>query len=264
METYLSNLLLAIDIGNTTLECGVYDGEQLITTWRLSSTLDRTPDECWQSIVFFCREAGIDPGTLGALALASVVPEQTRSFFSMARSRFDSNPLVISIKSCPFLNVKYSTPGQVGADRLCNAYAGFNHHGGPLIVVDFGTAVTLDVVDSDGAYLGGIILPGPRTVSRVLHSRTAQLPQVSLKFPRNVIGKTTDHSIRSGLTWGTIDMVDGLIDRISKELTSKPKVIATGGLVKPFAERSRNFRKIHNDLVLEGIRLIYERVKTDV
>ncbi len=193
------------------------------------------------------------------MALASVVPDQTRSFLNMAKARFDPEPLVISVDTCPFIEVRYSDPPQVGADRLCNAYAGYHYYGGPLIVVDFGTAVTLDVIDTEGAYLGGVILPGPRAVAQVLHSRTAQLPQVSLKFPDKLVGTSTDHAIRSGLTWGIVDMVDGLIDRIAEELDSKPKVIATGGLVEPFASRSRNFQRTHLDLVLEGIRLIYIR-----
>jgi len=257
----MSGILLAVDIGNTTLECGLFDEDKLITTWRLSSTVDRTPDECWQSTVFFCREAGIDPAALSAMAIASVVPQQTRSFFSMARKRFDPKPLSISIETCPFIAVRYTIPRQIGADRLCNAYAGFHYYRGPLIIVDFGTAVTLDVVDNKGAYMGGIILPGPRAAAGILHRRTAQLPQVSLKFTSSIIGVNTEHAIRSGITWGIIDMVDGLIDRIRKELGENAEAIATGGLAKPFAMRSRNFGKLHPDLVLEGVRLIYNEVK---
>ncbi|MDP8238984.1 MAG: type III pantothenate kinase [Candidatus Hatepunaea meridiana] len=257
----MKRFLLAVDIGNTTLECGLYDGEKLTTNWRLSSTVDRTPDECWQSTVFFCKEANIDPGQLNAIAIASVVPGQTRSFVKMTETRFDNDPLVISIDTCSFLNVRYSDPRQVGADRLCNAYAGYHHYGGPLIIVDFGTAVTLDVVAEDSGYLGGIILPGPRTAARVLHSRTAQLPQVSLRFPDKLIGVSTDHSIQAGLTWGMVDMIDGLIERISIELGKEPYVVSTGGLAEPFASRSRNFRKLHPDLVLEGIRLIYSKTR---
>jgi len=257
----LSGFLLAVDIGNTTLECGLYDEDRLVTTWRLSSRTDRTPDECWQSIVFFCRQADVDPSVLSAMALASVVPDQTRSFLKMAQSRFDRTPLVISIETCPFLEVRYTEPQQIGADRLCNAYAGYHHYGGPLIVVDFGTAVTLDVVDKDGAYLGGVILPGPRAAAQILHSRTARLPQVSLKFPDTIIGVSSDHAIRTGITWGIVDMVDSLIDRISAELTGKPKVIATGGIVEAFASRSRNFQRIHADLVLEGVRLLFIRTR---
>jgi len=257
----VSGILLAVDIGNTTLECGLFDDDKLLTTWRLSSTVDRTPDECWQSTVFFCHEAGIDPAGLIAMAIASVVPQQTRSFYSMAKKRFDPAPLVISIETCPFIEVRYTIPKQIGADRLCNAYAGFHYYGGPLIIVDFGTAVTLDVVDDQGAYMGGIILPGPRAAAGILHRRTAQLPQVSLRFTETVIGVNTDHAIRSGITWGIIDMVDGLVDRIREELGADAGVIATGGLVKPFAERSRNFSKVHPDLVLEGVRLIYTEVQ---
>lgn len=257
----MKRLLLAVDIGNTTLECGIYDGEELVTTWRLSTSVPRTPDECWQAMVFFCREAGVDPKELSALALSSVVPEQTRSFVKMASTRFDPNPLVISTLSCPFLKVSISSPEQVGSDRLCNAYAGYHYYGGPLVVVDFGTAVTLDVVSVDGVYRGGIILPGPLTAARVLHSRTAQLPQISLEFPDKLIGVSTDHAMQAGITWGTVDMVDGLIDRISDELDGKPEVVATGGFVEPYASRSRNFSRIHPDLVLDGIRLVYKEAR---
>ena len=168
-------------------------------------------------------------------------------------------PLRISTDTCPFLNVKYDNPRQVGADRLCNFYAGFYFYGGPLIVIDFGTAITFDVISKDGAYLGGVIMPGPRTIASSLHKRTAQLPQVQLEFPDSVIGKTTDHAIRSGLTWGIIDMVDGMIERIREELGRESKVVATGGFADHFAPASKYFSEVHPDLVLEGIRLIHAR-----
>jgi len=259
----MNNLLLAIDIGNTTIECGIFENDKLRTSWRLSSEISRSPDECWQSTAFFCREADLDEKKLTAVAVASVVPNLTRSFTGMAKTRLNLKPLVISVDSCPFLDVRYSNPRQVGADRLCNAYAGYHHYGGPLIVVDFGTSITFDVVAGDGAYLGGIIIPGPKTAAKVLHLRTAQLPQVLLSFPETVIGKSTDHAIQAGLTWGMVDMVDGMIDRISRELKGSPKVIATGGYAEPYAGRSRNFNRIHNDLVLEGIKLIYYRAMED-
>lgn len=257
----MSELLLAVNIGNTTIECGVFDRTRLETSWQLSSEVKRMPDECWQSTTFFCREAGFDPDDLTALAVGSVVPDHTYSFVRMASARFDKNPLVISVDNCPFLNVKYNDPRQVGADRLCNGFAGFHYYGGPLVVVDFGTAITLDVVDSDGGYLGGVILAGPMTTAQALHRRTAQLPRVSHKFPEQVIGRSTDLSIQAGLTWGVIDMVDGLVERISSELPEKPKVIATGGYASPYAKRSRFFSELRLDLVLDGIRLIHERAR---
>ncbi len=187
----MKKLLLAVDVGNTTLEIGIFDDTKLLTSWRLSSLVSRTPDECWQSIVFFASEAKVNPGKLGSMAIASVVPDHTRSFLNMSKERFDTKPLIISVESCPFLDVHYNDPRQVGADRLCNAYAGYHYYGGPLVVVDFGTAVTLDIVAGDGAYLGGIILPGPLAAAKSLHQRTAQLPIVSLKFPDKIIGDRT-------------------------------------------------------------------------
>ena len=257
----MKGMLLAVDIGNTNIECGLFDAEKLTISWRLNSTISRTPDECWQSIAFFLRDADIGTEQLKALAVASVVPEHTGSFVGMSVKRFDPEPLVISVDSCPFLEVHYHDPHQVGADRLCNAYAGYHYYGGPLVVVDFGTAITFDVVSEQGAYLGGIIVPGPLAAATVLHSRTAQLPQVSLAFPDRIIGISTEHAIRAGLTWGTVDMVDGLIERISRELAAPPKVVATGGYAGPFAARSRNFTELRPDLVLDGIRLIYERAR---
>ncbi|MCF7811665.1 type III pantothenate kinase [bacterium] len=258
----MKGLLLAVDVGNTTLEIGIYKNDKLLTSWRLSSLVTRTPDECWQSIVFFAREAGIDPHELKAMAIGSVVPDHTRSYLNMAKSRFDSDPLIISVESCPFLEVNYDDPRQVGADRLCNAYAGFHYYGGPLIVVDFGTAVTLDIIAEEGAYQGGIILPGPLGAARSLHQKTAQLPMVSLKFPDKLIGTTTDNSIRTGVTWGIVDMVDSLIERINAELGVKQKVVSTGGLAEPFAVRSRNFQEFRSDLTLEGVRLLYLKTRT--
>ncbi len=254
---------MAVNIGNTTIECGVFEGGTVEVTWQLSSEVRRMPDECWQSTTFFCRDAGLEPRRLTELAVASVVPDHTYSFVRMAKARFDPHPLVISVESCPFLKVRYDDPRQVGADRLCNGYAGYHYFGGPLVVVDFGTAVTLDVVDADGAYMGGVILPGPQSAAQTLHRRTAQLPRVSLKFPDQVIGRSTDLSIQAGLTWGTVDMVDGLIDRIAAELGVMPKVVATGGYAPPFAERSRNFNEVRPDLVLEGVRLIHERARME-
>lgn len=257
----MNRFLLAVNIGNTTIECGVFDRAKLKTSWQLSSEVKRMPDECWQSTTFFCQEAGFNPADLAALAVGSVVPDHTYSFVRMAKARFDPDPLVISVDTCPFLNVKYNDPRQVGADRLCNGYAGYRYYGGPLIVVDFGTAITLDVVDHDGGYLGGVILAGPMTTAQALHRRTAQLPRVSHKFPDQVIGRSTDLSIQAGLTWGVIDMVDGLIERIGEELLTKPKVIATGGYASPYAKRSRYFNELRLDLVLDGIRLIHKRAK---
>ncbi|MBT3233456.1 MAG: type III pantothenate kinase [Calditrichaeota bacterium] len=256
--------LLAIDIGNTTIECGVFEEESLQTSWRLSSEINRTPDECWHTTAFFCREAGIPTDSLSELALSSVVPHHAHNFCRMAKDHFDENPLVISVDTCPFLDIKYSNPRQVGADRLCNAYAGFHFYGGPLIVVDFGTAITLDVISKTGSYLGGTIIPGPMTAAKTLHKRTAQLPQVSLVFPDSVIGQSTDHAIAAGLTWGVTDMIDGMIERINDEVKQTHTVVATGGFAEVYSPRSRNFSKVHDDLVLDGVRLIRKQSRGSI
>lgn len=257
----MNDRIMAVDIGNTNIECGLFDGERLVASWRLSSTMPFTGDECWQSTLFFCREAEINPHKLDAVVIASVVPSHTRSFVMMTEKWLHIKPLIISVDACPFIQILYDNPEQVGADRLCNVAAGFHHYGGPLIVVDFGTAVTFDVISTEGAYLGGIIIPGPQTMATGLHSRTSQLPKVSLKFPSDIIGVTTEHGIRSGITWGIVDMIDGLIERINDQLGEATQVVATGGYAQTYASHSHHFTKVHPDLVLEGIRIIYERIK---
>jgi type III pantothenate kinase len=251
--------LLAIDVGNTSIECGVFKGDNLLTNWKLTSEVNRSSDECWQTVSFFCQQAGISTDDLDSMALASVVPAHSYSFLGMAVERITENPLDISARSCPFLKIKYENPGQVGADRLCNAYAGFQKYKGPLIIVDFGTAITFDIVDADGAYLGGVIAPGPVTSARSLNQKTSRLPLVSLDFPSAIIGQTTIHSIQSGITWGIVDLVDGLIGRISDEFDVQPKVISTGGYAHVYAPQSKTFRQVEEHLVLNGIQLIFEK-----
>lgn len=255
----MNDLLLAMDIGNTTIECGIFKGDRLTATWHLSSEVERTADELRILLAGLLREAGFEPPQIEEAAISSVVPDKLRIAVETLQGWYGRRPLVVSIDSCPFLDVRCDDPRQVGADRICNGYAGFHLYGGPLVAVDFGTATTLDVVAADGGYLGGIILAGPITAARALHRRTAQLPLSALNFPEDIIGRNTDHAIQSGLTWGMVDMIDGLLKRIADRLGRDPVVVATGGLAAPFAERSLRFTHIHPHLVLEGIRLIHKR-----
>ncbi len=257
----MNEILLAIDIGNTTIQCGLFEGEKLRSSWRLTSEVSRTPDECWQLTEFYCDKAGLGDNRPKSVVVSSVVPAHTRSFTWMAREHYCRNPLSISVETCPFLETRCDDPTQIGADRLCNAYAGFHYYGGPLVVVDFGTAITFDVAAEDGAYLGGIIIPGPMTAAQALHTRTARLPEVTLVFPPTVIGKSTDAAIQAGLTWGAVDLIDGMIGRIATELKAQPKVIATGGYAEPYISRSRSQPTLHPNLVLEGANLIYRRAR---
>lgn len=255
----MTKRLLAIDVGNTTIECGIFEGEKLVTNWKVSSEVNRSSDECWQTVSFFCDQVGMSASDLNFLALSSVVPTHSRSFLGMAADRFSTLPLEINAISCPFIKIKYENPDQVGADRLCNAYAGYHRYKCPMIIVDFGTAITFDIVDADGAYLGGVIAPGPVTSAQSLNQHTSKLPQVSLKFPSPIIGKNTAHSIQAGVTWGIVDLVDGIVDRISSEFEVAPKVISTGGYANVYAPHSKSFQQIEEHLVLEGIRLIFDR-----
>ncbi len=256
----MKEMLLAVDIGNTNIECGLFQDEKLTTSWRLSSTMPCTSDELWHSMSFFLKSGELAFQNIKAIAIASVVPDYTRTFVRMAEINLHLEPLIISVDSCPFIKTDYSDPHQIGADRLCNTVGGFHYYGGPLIVVDFGTAITLDVISNSGSYMGGIILPGPQSAASSLHRRTSQLPQVSLEFPDSIIGITTDHGIRSGLTWGIVDMVDGLISRISAQLKTSPKVVSTGGYANQYSASSQSFQQVHEDLVLHGIRIIHNQV----
>lgn len=252
--------LLAVDIGNTTIHLGVFVGERLVGSWRLSSPVPRTPDECWATVSQMLAELGLRPKDLSAAGIASVVPDHTAAFYEMVSHRLKSPPLVITAANCSFLKIRYRDPRQVGADRICNAVAGYRFYGGPLVVVDFGTAVTLDVVDDVGAYWGGVVLPGPESAAALLHARTAQLPRVAPEFPDRIVGDSTEAAIRAGLTWGWVDMVDGLIERIASESGAGRalKTVSTGGGVAPYAARSRLFPRVHPNLTLEGIRIIHQ------
>ncbi|MBM3327041.1 MAG: type III pantothenate kinase [Calditrichaeota bacterium] len=256
-ELSKGDILLAIDAGNTTIECGLFSGEESVADWHLASSTPRLSDEYWQNVVFFTREAGIEPKWIKALALASVVPEHTWALTLMANRYFGIEPFVVTSEAYPY-PVRLIDPHSVGADRLCSAAAGYKRTGGPLIVVDFGTAITLDVVAVDGSYLGGAILPGPAMAAHSLHRRTAQLPDIVPQFSSPVIGMNTEQALQSGVTWGIVDMVDGLIQRISRELALEPNVLCTGGYGAMYAKQSRKFKDFSPRLVLEGVRLLYQ------
>jgi type III pantothenate kinase len=179
----------------------------------------------------------------------------------MSLDHLKIDPLIISASLDTGLRILYDTPRTVGADRICNAVAGFHHLGGPLIVVDFGTATTFDVVSSDQEYLGGVIALGLLSASRELHRLAAKLPRVDMIFPEQVVGKDTETSMQSGIMWGTVLMVDGMIRKIKHEMGWKDeaRVVATGGMARMIVERSRHVRDVRPHLTLEGMRLIFQR-----
>lgn len=256
-------MLLAIDIGNTNVVIGLFQDSKLINHWRLSSTITRTADESWILIKLLFESENLSTKQVQGIAISSVVPNLTFDFATMAKTHFRINPIVVSYKLDLGIQLLYDTPETVGADRICNAVGGYFKHHGPLIIVDFGTATTFDVVAENGDYLGGIIAPSIELSASVLHQRAAMLPKVGLNFPPKVIGTTTETSIQSGLMFGGVEMVDGLVERIDEELNQTTTAIATGGLAHKLLERSRRLKIIEPYLTLEGLRLIYERVSQD-
>lgn len=253
-------MLLVIDIGNTNTSLGVYDGEKLVTHWRLTTARSRTVDEWGVHARNLFALAGLDFKSIDAIAVASVVPPLNFTLKQMAERYFDLTPLFIDHTVDTGVNILYEPPSDVGADRIVDAVAAIRKYGAPCIIVDFGTATTFDAINSKGEYLGGVITPGISISSDALFQRTAKLPRVEIKRPENVIGSTTVASMQSGLYHGYAGLVDGILSRMIAELGGTPKVIATGGLAPLIAKGSKFIEQVDEALTLEGMRLVYERV----
>jgi type III pantothenate kinase len=255
-------MLLAIDVGNTHTVVGIYDGERLVADWRMASLATRTADEHWLTIRSFCQDAGIAPEAIGEFGLSSVVPDLTDIFEAIARKYFHLEPVTVNASLDLGMPILYRDPLAVGADRLCNAIAGRQRYGGPLIIIDFGTATTYDVISAEGAYLGGVITLGLESSAAELHRRAAKLPKIELHFPSTVIGRETVTSMQAGIMYGAVDAVEGMVRRIRIELGSEAPVIATGGLAPLIAGRTSFISALEPTLVLDGIRLIVGRIRT--
>ena len=254
-------MLLVVDVGNTETVLGLYDGENLRDHWRLSSQPNRTSDESCILLKTWCENSGFSLSRIEGVVISSVVPSLTAVFEDVSRRHLGLEPLVITAETETGLKILYDTPRTVGADRICNAVAGYARYGGPLIVVDFGTATTFDVVSEKGEYLGGVIALGIRGVSQELHRLAAKLPKVDLAFSPTVVGKTTEASIQSGIMWGTVALVDGVVNRIIEEMEWQTvRVVATGGMASMIAEKSQQIQLVEPFLTLEGMRLIFQRV----
>ena len=252
-------MLLAIDVGNTHNVIGVYDGERLKGQWRIGTRRERTADEYALVICGLLRESSLDPGQITDVVFSSVVPPLVSDLAEMARQHFKAEPLVIESGMDVGVPLLVDNPAEVGADRIVNAFAAYHMYGGPLIIVDFGTATTFDVISRQGEYLGGAICPGIMISLEALVSRTAKLPKVELVKPKTVIGKNTVANMQSGIINGYAALVDGLVAKMKAELPEEPRVIATGGLASAVASESTAIDEVDDSLTLEGLRLIYER-----
>ncbi|MDK2823021.1 MAG: type pantothenate kinase [Clostridia bacterium] len=253
-------MLLAFDIGNSNMVIGVYKDKELITYWRIATDKQKTADEyamLVQNLFFYHK---VNPQDVTDIIFSSVVPPIIGALEEMARKYFNIKPLIVGPGIKTGVAILYENPREVGADRIVNAVAGFEKYGGPLIIVDFGTATTFCCISAKGEYLGGSITPGINIATEALFQKTAKLPKVELITPKKVIAKNTVNAIQSGIIYGYCGLVDGIVKRMKRELGfGDIKVIATGGIAELIAKDTETIDKVDKLLTLEGLRIIYER-----
>lgn len=252
-------MLLAVDVGNTNIVLGIYDGDQLKISWRVSTNRQQTGDEYGIILKNLFTQSGLHENCLTGMIISSVVPPLMFSLEEMAVRYFHIQPLVVGPGIKTGLNILMENPREVGADRIVNAVGGYELYGGPLIIVDFGTATTFDAISERGDYLGGAIAPGINISMEALFQRAAKLPRVELVKPKRVIGRDTITSMQSGIIFGFAGQVDGIVKRMIREFSVKPKVIGTGGLATLIADESETLEGVNQMLTLEGLRIIYTR-----
>jgi len=252
-------MILAVDIGNTQTVLGLVLDGRLDGSWRISTDATLTPDEIRVKLGGLLALQGSSWGDVERLVIASVVPVLTVAYEQLALDATSVPPLVVGPGVKTGLRIAYDNPHEVGADRIANALAAVDAHGAPVLIVDFGTATTLDVVDASGAYLGGAIAPGVETSAEALFRRAARLSAVELEAPTRVIGRTTRESVQAGLVLGEALMVDGLVRRAWTELGSECPVVATGGLAGRMAPLCETVTDVDPDLTLKGLVLVWER-----
>ena len=252
-------MLLVIDVGNSNIVLGVYRGEELLRHWRISTDKSRTSDEygiVFQNLFTF---ASISFSQIRAIIISSVVPPLTGVLESLCRDFFSMPAYVVGPGIKTGMQIQYDNPREVGADRIVNAVAGFEKHRCPLIIVDFGTATTFDYVNAKGEYCGGAIAPGLAISLEALFQRASKLPRVDICRPPQAIAKNTVNSMQSGIFFGYVGLVDGIVERIRQESHEQPRVIATGGLAGLIAPESKTIDEVDDFLTLDGLRILYER-----
>lgn len=252
-------LLLTIDAGNTNTVLGVHDGDKLVAHWRLTTRREQTADEYGILVRNLFQASELQPDRVGGVALASVVPPLTPVLVALSREYLGHDPLVVEPGVRTGMPILYEPPGDVGADRIVNGVAALAAWGGPVIVVDFGTATTFDVVTKKGEYVGGVICPGIGISADALFQRAARLPRVDVRDPGRVIGRSTVASIQAGLYFGYAAMCEGILARIRAELGEEAPAVGTGGLAEALAPEIPSLQAVDPWLTLTGLRLIWER-----
>ena len=251
---------LAIDIGNTQTALGVFRAKKLVGTLHVPSTIRSSIKKVRGQIKRLLQQTRISPDAISGAVISSVVPDLTKKFSIAVKQHVQIDPLIVSGILNVGLRIRYDNPKALGADRLCNAVAAFEKYGGPIIVIDAGTATTFDVIAKNGTFLGGAIAPGIKTAALAIHRQTAQLPNIDLVFPKHVIGKNTCENIQSGILYGAIDAMEGMIKRIKVITGEQTNVVLTGGFSHLIKAKTSIAVHVVPSLVLQGARLIYERV----
>ncbi|MGH9465040.1 MAG: type III pantothenate kinase [Thermoanaerobaculia bacterium] len=252
-------MLIAIDIGNTNVVLGVFDDARLVARFRLSSDAERTTDEYGAVLTSLFAGRGLDPTAAGGVIVASVVPPLNPTFDRLARGYFGRQPLFVEPGVRTGLAIRYDNPAEVGADRIVNAVAARELYGAPVVVVDFGTATTFDVVSPAGEYVGGIICPGLTISAEALFSHASRLYKVDIKRPDRLIASHTAGAMQAGLYYGYVGLVDGILGRLKAEIEGLETVVATGGDAELIAGGSQHIGQVSDDLTLLGLRLVHER-----
>ncbi len=254
-------MLLAIDIGNTNLTLGVLQDEKIRATWRMATDINRMGDEYAALLLTLLEHQGIKKGDISEAAMCSVVPPLVSTFEDLLTQYFKITPVVVRPGVKTGVRIVYPNPREVGADRIVNAAAANHLYKSPVIIVDMGTGTTFDIVNREGEFIGGVIAPGIGIAAQALYTRTAALPRVELVAPEKTIGTTTVTAMQSGIVYGYISLVEGLLKRVQAELPEKALVVATGGYANLIASGTRLIDEINHDITLIGLKVIYEMNK---
>ncbi|OQB14954.1 MAG: Type III pantothenate kinase [Firmicutes bacterium ADurb.Bin193] len=250
-------MILVIDVGNTNISLGIYDGDTLVSSWRMVTINDRTSDETGLLILQFFSSAGISKENIEDVIISSVVPPVMYALELAIRKYIAKEPIIVTAETKTGIKILYDNPLEVGADRIVNAVAALALYGGPVIIVDFGTATTFCAVNEKGEYLGGVICPGIKISMDALFAKAAKLPRVEIARPQRIIGKNTVESMQSGAVYGYAGQVDYIVGKMKAEMGGSAKVVATGGLARLIASETKCIDEINKKLTLEGLKIIY-------